>query len=370
MNFICNTSELSAACNNVQRAVSTKSSIPAVEGILIKAERNKLYLTGYDLELGISTCVEARVESEGSLIINAKVFCDILRLLPGDNITLESDERCVASISSGEARYLISGMPADEYPELPSVSGGLPIVIAQGILKDMVRQTIFAVATNDAKVVHTGIKFEISQKKIRLISIDGFRLAIRNENIEYDGEFQTFIVPAKTLSEIIKLTNDDGGFISFGIGKRHIIFEVGDYKIVSRLLEGEFMNYNNAIPNGSTTTVNVNTRDFLDSIERASLIINDRNKSPIRCDFDIANNIITISSVAVLGTAKDRLSAKIVGNSVEIGFNNKYLIDALKASDTDEVKIELNGPIAPIMIKPLEGDSFLFVVLPVKLRAE
>ncbi len=370
MNFICSTSELYSLCVNVQRAVSTKSSLPAVEGILVRAERNRVYLTGYDLELGISTSLEAKVEEEGSLIINAKIICDILHMLPGETVRFDSDERCVVSISSGEARYLISGMSDTEYPELPAVAGGLPVVINQGLLKEMVRQTIFAVSTNDAKVVHTGIKFEIEDNSIRMISIDGFRLAIRNEVIDYSGEPLSFIVPAKTLSEIVKLTNDDEGDISFGVGKRHIIFEVGRYKIVSRLLEGEFMNYHNAIPNAYSTDVVVGTRELLESIERASLIINDRNKSPIRCDFDIANKIITISSVAVLGTAKDRLSAEINGNSLEIGFNNKYLIDALRAADTDVVRIELNGPIAPIIIKPTEGERFLFVVLPVKLRNE
>ncbi|MCR4615001.1 MAG: DNA polymerase III subunit beta [Clostridiales bacterium] len=370
MNFICSTAELYSLCSNVQRAVSTKSSLPAVEGILVRAERNKVYLTGYDLELGISTSMDAKVEEEGALIINAKVVCDILRMLPGETVRFDSDERCVVSITSGEAKYLISGMSATEYPELPTVTGGLPVVMDLDLLKEMVRQTIFAVSTNDAKVVHTGIKFEIEENSIRMISIDGFRLAIRNEMISYNGEPLSFIVPAKTLSEIVKLTSDDEEGISFGIGKRHIIFEVGRYKIVSRLLEGEFMNYHNAIPNGCTTNVTVDTRELLDSIERASLIINDRNKSPIRCDFDIANKIITISSVAVLGTAKDRLSAEIDGNSLEIGFNNKYLIDALRAADTDLVKIELNGPIAPIVIKPTEGDRFIFVVLPVKLRNE
>ena len=359
MKFVCGTAELSEACLNVQRAVSTKTSIPAVEGILIKAVSGQLILTGYDLELGINTAIKATVEEEGSIIINARILCDIMRKLPGESVRFESDARLLASIVSGNAKYSLIGMSAEEYPELPSVSGGYPIVINQGVLKDMVRQTIFAVAVNDSKVVHTGVKFDIS---------DGFRLAVRKENIDYSGDDISFIVPAKTLSEIMKLMNDDDGTISLGVGKRHIVFEIGSYSVVSRLLEGEFLNYESAIPPKCTTRVRVNTRDMINSIDRASLIISEKYKSPIKCVF--ADNMIRLSSVTSLGTASDSVSAEIDGDDVEIGFNNKYLTDALRVADTDEVNFKLNGPVSPIIILPPEGDSFLFLVLPVRIKTE
>ena len=364
MKFVCGTAELSEACLNVQRAVSTKTSIPAVEGILIKAVSGQLILTGYDLELGINTAIKATVEEEGSIIINARILCDILRKLPGESVRFESDARLLASIVSGNAKYSLIGMSAEEYPELPSVSGGYPIVINQGVLKDMVRQTIFAVAVNDSKVVHTGVKFDISGN----ILIDGFRLAVRKENIDYSGDDISFIVPAKTLSEIMKLMNDDDGTISLGVGKRHIVFEIGSYSVVSRLLEGEFLNYESAIPPKCTTRVRVNTRDMINSIDRASLIISEKYKSPIKCVF--ADNMIRLSSVTSLGTASDSVSAEIDGDDVEIGFNNKYLTDALRVADTDEVNFKLNGPVSPIIILPPEGDSFLFLVLPVRIKTE
>ena len=354
MKFVCGTAELSEACLNVQRAVSTKTSIPAVEGILIKAVSGQLILTGYDLELGINTAIKATVEEEGSIIINARILCDIMRKLPGESVRFESDARLLASIVSGNAKYSLIGMSAEEYPELPSVSGGYPIVINQGVLKDMVRQTIFAVAVNDSKIVHTGVKFDISGNILKLIAIDGFRLAVRKENIDYSGDDISFIVPAKTLSEIMKLMNDDDGTISLGVGKRHIVFEIGSYSVVSRLLEGEFLNYESAIPPKCTT--------------RASLIISEKYKSPIKCVF--ADNIIRLSSVTSLGTASDSVSAEIDGDDVEIGFNNKYLTDALRVADTDEVNFKLNGPVSPIIILPPEGDSFLFLVLPVRIKTE
>ena len=166
----------------------------------------------------------------------------------------------------------------------------------------------------------------------------------------------------------MKLMNDDDGTISLGVGKRHIVFEIGSYSVVSRLLEGEFLNYESAIPPKCTTRVRVNTRDMINSIDRASLIISEKYKSPIKCVF--ADNMIRLSSVTSLGTASDSVSAEIDGDDVEIGFNNKYLTDALRVADTDEVNFKLNGPISPIIILPPEGDSFLFLVLPVRIKTE
>jgi DNA polymerase III subunit beta len=369
MKFSCSTELLSQTCQNVQRAVSVKTSIPAVECIYIKAANGELVLTGYDLEFGIYTSIPAKVEESGGILISARVLCDILKKLPGDFVSIESDERQMANITSGEAKYSIMGMSAQEYPELPSVTGGLPINIPQSLIKEMVRQTIFAVAVNDtSKIVHTGIKIDISEKVISLIAVDGFRLAIRKEPIDYIGEDLSFVVPAKTMAEVVKLLNEENAFISLGVGKRHIVFEIGGYCVVSRLLEGDFLNYKTAIPTTSKTTVKVNTRLMIESIERTSLIISDKLTSPLRCL--INENIINISSSTAIGTASDKINAEVSGEAVEIGFNNRFLLDALKVSDTDEVKIELSGALTPIIILPPEGDSFIFLVLPVRLKAE
>ena len=369
MKFICNTSILADACQSVQRAVSTKTSIPAIEGIFIKALGSELVLTGYDLEMGITTSVPAKVEENGGIVINAKVLCEILRKLPDDSVCIESDERQVAVIRSGEMEYSLIGIAPDEYPELPSVSGVFPIVLQQDILKEMIRQTIFSVAVNENKVVHTGIKFEITQNEIKLIAVDGFRLAVRKEVIDYTGEDATFIVPAKSLSEVVKLfSGEENDTVSMCVGKRHIVYEIGQYTVVSRLLDGEFLNYRSAIPNLVSTTVKVNTRKLIESIERTSLIITDKIKSPLRCSFD--DNLIRISSTTALGTANDKIPAEITGTGVEIGFNNRFLLEALRVCDTDEVYLQLNGSVAPIVIVPPEGDRFLFLILPVRLKAD
>ena len=367
MKIVCSTELLSEACQNVQRVVSTKTSIPAIEGIYLKALGNELMLTGYDLEVGINTSIEAKVEEPGAIILNARILCEILRKLPAETVRIEADARQLCVIKCGEVEYKIVGIAADEYPELPTVTGSYPIIVESNTLSNMIRQTIFAVSKNDTKIVHTGIKFEIKRGLIRLVAVDGFRLAIRTEEIKYTGEDISFIVPAKTLGEINKLIENDE-VISMNVGKRHIIFEIGKYSIISRLLDGEFLDYNAAIPKSLTTEVNVNTKNFIDSIERASLLITDRTKTPIRCVFD--ENIIKVSVVASLGTASDKLSCKTEGNRVEIGFNNTFLLDALRACDIDDVKITLNGPLSPITIVPPEGDKFLFLVLPVRLKNE
>ncbi|MCR4925959.1 MAG: DNA polymerase III subunit beta [Clostridiales bacterium] len=371
MKIVCKTEELFEACQNVERVVSTKTSIPAIEGILLKAENDKLFLTGYDLEVGINTSLDVKVESSGSIILNARLLCDILRKLPDEKVIIESDERQLTVIKSGAADYKLVGIDANEYPELPSVIGGFPVVLSQELLKNMIRQTIFAVApvASNNKVVHTGVKFEIEDKMLKLIAVDGFRLSIRTEPLaNYDGENMSFIVPAKTLSEVLKLIGEENADISIGVGKRHIVFDVNGYNIVSRLLDGEFLDYKSAIPKSFDTTVNVSTKLLSDSIERTSLLITDRIKSPVKFIFD--EDSIKISSITALGSASDKITAEIEGPRVEIGFNNKFIIDALKASDTDKVRIKLNNSTSPIIILPVEGESFIFLVLPVRLKNE
>ena len=370
MKVICETQKLSEVCQIIQRSVSQKASIPALEGIMMKALGDELILTGYDMDIGINTSISARVNEPGSIIINAKTLCDILRYLPGETVVIEKqDERFKYMIRSGDTEYTIIGIDPEDYPELPKIEESYPIVVEQKILKEMIRQTIFAVAVNDStKVVHTGIKFEITQGNIRLIALDGFRLAIRNEKIDYNEKDVSFIVPSKTLSEIMKIMNDEESSVSISIGKRHIIFEIGEFFVISRLLEGEFLNYKTAIPIDCSTTVKVGTKNLIECIERTSLIITDKIKSPIKCSF--SENMINVSSITSIGTAHDKISADIQGNKIEIGFNNKFILDALKVCDVEEVKIELNGPTSPIIILDPESDKFLFLILPVRLKNE
>jgi DNA polymerase-3 subunit beta len=234
----------------------------------------------------------------------------------------------------------------------------------------MVTQTLFAVADNEsAKPVHTGLKFEMTLNQLRLIGVDGYRLAIRTETVKYDGEDISFIVPKKTIKELIKLIDvEEDNDISISVGRRHIVFEVGNYSIISRLLEGDFLDYNSAIPKTANTTVLINTNDAIRCIERTLPVIENDKKNPIRCLFD--SDEMRVSTVSSLGRVVDYTHANISGDRVEIGFNSKFILDALHSADTDQVKIELSGAVSPAKVVPVNDDAFLFLVLPMRLKNE
>lgn len=366
MKMICDRKELVDAVLNIQRAVSSKSSIPALEGILIQTKGSDLFLCGYDLELGMTTVIPAQIEEPGSIVLSARLFGDIVRRLPGDEVALSVDEKNLATIISGASEFSIAGIPAEEYPELPSVSDETSIAVPHGILKSMIRQTIFAVSESDMKPVHTGTLFELSENKIRLVSVDGYRLAVREEPIACNQD-TSFVVPGKTLSEVLKLLPENEETLTLHVGRRHILFQIGSYTLISRLLEGEFLDYNAAIPASHTVEILVKTRTFIDSVERVSLLITDRLKSPLRCVFE--ENEIKLSCSTAIGRANDQFQANSTGGNLEMGFNNRYLLDALRNTECDEVKIQLSGALSPMKVVPKDGSSFLFLVLPVRLKS-
>ena len=365
MHIICNTAALQDAVNTVSHAVSGKSTLPALEGILLRAAGYSLYMAGYDMELGITTSIEAQVKEVGDIVLSVKLFGDIMRNITGDTVTLTTDEKMNVKINSGMAEYEIMGISAAEYPEIPTVPDGVGFVMPRTTLRSMIRQTIFAVSqTDSSRPVHKGTMFEIQNKMLNLISLDGARLAVRSEPINSEDNMQ-FVVPRKTLSELLKLLDDEDAPTSIVVGKRHVLIEVGGYVMISRLLDGEFLPYRKAIPQDVSTTIRVNTRELMQSVSRASIVINDRVKSPLICEFQ--NGRIRISCSTPLGSASDVMAANIDGKEEVMSFNNQYLMDALKNTETDEVRIELNGSLSPMKILPPEGDSFLFLVLPVRM---
>lgn len=365
MHILCDKIALIDAVGNVQRAVSGKSTLPALEGILLKAAGSSLYMAGYDLDMGITTTIEAHVQEPGEIVLTAKLFGEIVRKLPGEDVSIITDDKLNTTIRSGITEFTIMGISAAEYPEIPTVSDGVGFTLPQNVLKSMIRQTLFAIAQTDARPVHTGSQFEIETENLRVVSVDGSRLAMRCEEIK-SGDTAQFVVPGKTLSEVLKLLKDEENPMSLAVGRRHIILEIDGYAVISRLLDGEFLPYRKAIPQTVTTTIRVKTRELIDAVERASLVINDRLKSPLICDF--RDGHINVSCTTPLGSATDRIDAEIDGNAEEMGFNSRFLLDALKNAETDEVRIELNGPLSPMKVLPSSGESFLFLVLPVRLK--
>lgn len=368
MKFSCEKALLQAAISTTSRAVSPKSSIPALEGILLEAG-NDLRLTGYNLETGIRTIVPADIREEGTLVLGARLFGEIVRKLPDDIVTFQS-ENYMVNIKCGMSEFNILGTDPEEFPELPTVEYQNSLILPQSRLKAMISQTLFAVSDNETRPIHTGSLFEVDSNGLTIVSVDGYRLALRHEAIDKKEGAETFsfVVPGAALSEVEKICSDVDEPASVTQGARHVMFKVGDTMLVSRRLEGEFLAYRQAIPRNNTIHVEGETRALLSSIDRVSLIISDKLKSPLRCVFD--SNLLKISTKTAIGDAYDECPLSGDGGGLEIGFNNKYLMDALKAAPADKVRLELTTGVSPCVILPTEGEeNFLYMVLPVRLKA-
>lgn len=369
MKIICDRQALCDAASHIARIVSSKANATeALKGILISAQDGVVTLSGYDLEIGVTKQIEARVERAGSVILSpAQKFCDIVRHMSEETVTLNTDERLICEISSGRANLTLNGIDAVEFPELPNVNEGVRFQMPGAVLQSMVRQTIFCVAQSDAKPVHTGILYEIKDRRLRLVAVDGYRLAVRTEPIDC-AEDCSFIVPSKAMAEVTKIITGEEDPVEFTVAQRHIIFRTNGYCVISRLLEGDFLDYNKAIPKSVTTRATVSAQTMLDTIERISLLIVDRLKTPVRCILE--DDLFKATCTTEIGRANDEFPIRMEGERIEIGFNSRYLSDALKNAECDEVLLELGGPLAPMILRPTEGDAFLFLVLPVRLKSE
>lgn len=368
MKFICEQADINEALNNVARAVPPKSPISALEGIKILLQDNTLELTGYDLELGIQTKINVDSNDSGECVFDAKLFSEIIRKMPSGKIVVDINGNLQTVITGENAEYKIIALSASEYPSLPDYDTGDNFTLNQSLLKNMIEQTIFAVSTSDNKPILMGELFDIAEHNFNLVAIDGFRLAVRSEKIDTDNRYH-FVVKAKTLTEVSKLLKDDADLqTTLHVSKKHIIFEIGKYMVISRLLEGEFHNYKGSIPDKHNTEIIVNTRSIIDTLERCLLLINEKNKGPIKCVFENGHAKFTCSTQ--LGKLNDEFPIDISGPNVEIGFNCRYLLEAVRASQSDRVKFLLNGGLSPMKIVPLDGDDYIYLVLPVRLKSE
>lgn len=370
MKFSCEKALLQGAIATAARAVAAKSSIPALEGLLLQCTPGKLTVSGYNMQLGIRTSLSAFTTDTSELVLNARLFGDIIRLLPDDVLTFTADEKNLVHITCGDADFDISGLSADDYPELPEVEDERGVSLPERTLKTMIQQTSFAVSTNEARPVHMGSLFEISAEGLTVVSVDGFRLALRRERLESveSGAF-SFVAPGSALNEVEKICTDSDEAVRITLGSRHILFAIGETELICRRLEGEFLDYKNAIPRRNPIAVTINSRELLDSLARVSVVISEKLKSPVRCRFD--NGRVYLSAKTANGEGKDVCPIQGDGNGLEIGFNNRYLIDALRYAPADTVKLELNTGISPAVIVPTEGEeNFLYMVLPVRLKAQ
>ena len=353
MNIICDKTLLSTAIDGVSKAVTLRSTIPVLEGILLKAEGFQLTLTGYDLEMGIVTTIDANVKEPGEVVLNAKLLSSMVSRMPSGQINIQSAENGKTTIQSGVAQFEIQSMNPTDFPELPNTGAEETLNIKTGVLRDMIERTLYAVSQDEKKPAHTGELFEISPDKLTVVALDGYRLAIVERPVEAIKEIR-IIVPSKTMNEVSHLlANDDEETVHISANRRYVVFTTAGYTIMSRLIEGEFLNYHNVIPNGSRTSVVLDTKEFIETIERASLIITERLKNPLRISF--TEGKVVVRCQTNLGRVVDEFNAQCEGDEVEIGFNNRYLLDALRNARTEQVKLEISGPLSPVKVLPTGG---------------
>lgn len=369
MKFTCEKYLLQAAVATTARAAAAKSPNPALEGILLEAADNGVKLTGYDMVKGIYTTFAADTSQAGSVVLNARLFDNIVRSLADDIVTVSTDDNNMTRIICGNADFSIMGIDSESYPELPTVEKHKAVAIPQSTMKAMINQTLFAVSDNEARPVYTGELFDISDGKLTVVAVDGYRLAMRRETPESSNmDDCTFIAPGTALSDVEKICSDTDEPVTIILGSKHISFSVGNYVLLTRRLDGEFLDYKKAIPTEFSHRITAEKNAVLRAVERVSLIIDDRVKNPLRCTF--GSGKLSLVCVTAIGKGEDSCAYTGDGGDLEIGFNNRYLMDALKAAPSDKVEICLNTGSTPCVILPEDGsDSFLYMILPVRLKA-
>ena len=368
MRFTCEKSMLSAGLNIASRTVAQKSSLSVIEGILCRAGHG-LSLTGFNMETAITHQIDAEVTDVGACVLPARLFGDIIRRLPEGPVTVVVDESYKVSIRAGYASFNISAESADDYPELPDVNTGRPVRIPQNKLKELISGTIFAVSENQGRPIHTGVKFEVEDTAISAIAVDGFRLARRTWHPQEGlGRDLSFVVPAAGLKEVEKILTDSDEDAAFTLGPKHILFSIGGTTLVCRLLEGDFLDWRKVVPTNCPVKLCAHVSDLASSIDRVGLIVSEKYKSPVRCIF--SNNVLQLRTNTVIGAAEDRCAIAGDGRDLEIGFNVRYLADALRVIPSEEVTLELTNGLSPIVLTPADDkQDFAYMVLPVRIKS-
>lgn len=365
MKFTCNQQILSKAINTVSKAVTNRTTIPILKGILLKAKDNNLILTASDLDLSIEKIIDAHVSEEGEIVVLSKLFGEIIRKLPNEDITIELKEENNITIECSTSQFNIVCFPSDEFPNIGEIEEQSKLILNRELFKEMIRKTSFAASLDESKGVIVGVLIELKENSLNMIALDGFRMAVVKEEMR-NSEDKKIIITSKILNEISKIISevedDDVGII---LDNKKAVVTLKGTRIVLRLLEGEFIKYQDIIPKECKTTVVLNRGDFLESIERASLFAKEGKNNLVKLSLEDNNMIITSRSEE--GNVKEDVMVSTEGENLDIGFNSKYLIDVLKVIDDDNIKLELNTSISPCLVKPIEGDRFVYLILPVRL---
>lgn len=374
MKIVCEKDKLLKCINSVVRGVPTRTTMPILEGIYIQTNENKVKMTTYDLDLGIEYIVDCNVEEEGNTVVNATMFSEIIRKLPDTDIKITVNENKLLVIECEGSLYKLSTMNPEEYPELPKIDVEHSVVTEQRTLKDMVKKTIFAVSMEENRPIFTGCLFEIVNNKLNVVAIDGSRMGwVSTYLTEKTNDFKA-VIPGKTLNEVNKIITDSFDSIKIGIAKNQAVFEMENCKIVTRLLEGEFLNYQNVIPASWETKIRINKYILQNCLERVSLIssssVEKEKKYPVKIKIEIGK--VVLSCTNQTGDAKEEIYIETEGKNLEIGVNPKYFLDALKVIEDEEIFIEFGSNISPCIIKPVENTAqeYVYMILPIRIKED
>ena len=370
MKIVCEKEKILKAINSVTKAVASKTTMPILEGILIQTNDKEVKLTTYDLEIGIEYIIDADVLEQGATVVNAIMFSEIIRKLPDTEINISLNEKNLLVIECEGSLYKLATMNPEEFPELPQINVENSIDIEQNVLKEMIRKTIFAVSNEENRPIFTGCLFEIKNNKLNVVAVDGFRLAWKSKFLQNSSNDFTAVIPGRTLNEVNKIILDSFDNIKIGVAKNQALFEMENCKLVTRLLDGEFLNYASVIPENWETRVRVNKNTLQNCFERISLIsassIEKEKKYPVKVSVDIGK--VTISCTNQTGDAKEEMYVSTEGQNLEAGFNPKYFLDALRAIDDEEIFVDFGTSISPCIIRPVDDGDYIYMILPIRLK--
>lgn len=366
MKFICSKQNLFTAVQTVSKAVPNKTTMSILECILLEAYDNQIILTANDMELGIETIIDGEVLEKGMIALDAKIFLEIVRKLPDSDITIETDTNFKTSITCEKAKFNIIGKSGEDFSSLPSIEKNDPLILSQYTLKETVRQTIFSISDSDNNKMMTGELFEVNEDELKVVSLDGHRISIRKIKLKDSYPHIKTVVPGKTLNEISKiLSGDMEKDVYLYFSDNHILFEFDQTTVVSRLIEGEYFKIDQMLSNDYETKVRINKKELLSCIDRATLLIKEGDKKPII--ITLTNNMMTLKMNSTIGSMNEEIDIIKQGKDLMIGFNPKFLIDALRVIEDEEINIYLVNPKAPCFIRDEEG-KYIYLVLPVNFN--
>lgn len=367
MKIICNQKLLANKISIVQKAINSKTTFDLLKGILIVTKQDEIILKGYDLEIGIETPVSAEVMEQGQIVINSKLFGDIIRKLPDSFVEIETDKDNNVYINCLNSRFKIKGDSAKEYPQIPDVNEDNLYSIPQDVLKSMIKQTVFATSQDQTKPILMGELLEIDNGDINLVAIDGYRLAVRSCTVDNLNDTNTkVIIPGKTLTDVNSLLSTEED-VKIGFNEKNAVFIIDETKIVTRLLEGEFIDYKKLCPREYNSKIKLKTKNLLNSIERASLLSQSELNNLIK--LSIRDSVMAITSNNEKGTVYEEVSLSLEGDYLDIAFNSRYLLEGLKNIDCEEIYIEFTTNVNPCIMKPADGTKYIYLLLPVRISS-